>query len=637
MKRLAFALAMTAALGGIAQSAEQNLSDLDLATLMNMDVTVTSAARREEAASDTAAAVYVIGRDEIRRSGATSIPEVLGLAPGLEVARIDSRAWAVSSRGFNSRFASKLLVMVDGRSIYTPLFSGVIWEEQTVPLDQSERIEIVRGPGGALWGINAVNGVINIITRKAANSEGLHAHAEGGTDEQAAALSYGGHTSLTGDYRVYVEHAKLDSLATTDRTIERTQGGFRIDRTLADGSLTLQGDYGVHDFGDAAPWPAGHMHSASDIGNVFAAWKRAVKRGVWEIRSFYNWANRSNPDNWDDASAGVESQFSAERIGRHLLAAGIGYRYLVDEIKDPNRAISLDPARLEQNQWSVYGQDQIHFFNDDVRITVGAKLDDLKYTGLAFQPTLRGLWRINDAQTLWAAASRAVRTPSRAELHSQMVYGSNTPDGLLLFRMNGNPRLDAEKMHAYELGWRWRPYQQLSFDFAAYRNEYRHLIGAEPLNEGFEFMPEPAYVATARFANVETARVEGLEIVAEYMPVAWMHLNAQANFIDNTVISELLTDPKHSYSFRAQFDMPKQLQFDLAWRAVGQITGYFVPSYDVVGARLAWNGLPNVEFAVHVDNLLDHKHIEFADEMAFGPGATIGRSFVFRATWQPRN
>jgi iron complex outermembrane receptor protein len=418
--------------------------------------------------------------------------------------------------------------------------------------------------------------------------------------------------------------------------MQRTQVGFRIDRGVADGLLTVQSDYSTHDLGDKLQWPAASLQKTAEVGNVSAHWQRRVSAGTWDVRTFYSYAERGAPADWDDSSTGIESQFNAERIGRHLLTAGVGYRYTSDQLHDPSTTLAIEPARVGQSQWSLYGQDQIHFFDDNVRMTLGAKLEDLRYTGLAFQPTLRGLWRINDSQTVWAAASRAVRTPSRTELHAQVMYGAYTPTGLLMLRTYGNPDLDAEKLDAYEFGWRWRPYQKLSFDIAAYRNEYRDLIDGELINQSYELVPEPAYVVTRRFANVDTARIQGVELVAELMPTTWMRCNAQANFLDDGM-SALSIDPRHSYSLRAQFDLPHRLQVDLDWHAVSELKEFSVPGYDVLGLRLAWNGLSNLEFALHIDNALDHEHVEFVDEMAVAPGAKIGRSVLFRATWRPRN
>ena len=288
-----------------ASSQEQNLTDLDLATLMGMDVTVTSATKREQTSSDAAAAVYVITREDIRRSGATSLPEVLRMAPGVEVARISSRGWAVSARGFNGRFATKLLVLIDGRSIYTPLFSGVIWEENAVFLDEVERVEIVRGPGGAMWGINAVNGVVNIITRKAEDSSGLRARVgTGSIEERSAALSYGGSAPMLGDYRVYVDHNELEALEPNGAPLLRTQLGWRLDRGLADGSFTLQGGYNDSDFGDAPGFPIASLPVTSEGGDVSARWDRKFAPGELELSSYYSWVDRGQPGDWDESAFG---------------------------------------------------------------------------------------------------------------------------------------------------------------------------------------------------------------------------------------------------------------------------------------------------------------------------------------------
>jgi iron complex outermembrane receptor protein len=400
-------------------AAEEDLTNLDLTTLMSMDVMVTSAAKRSQASSDAAAAVFVITRDDIRRSGATVLPEALRLAPGLHVARIDARSWAISARGFNSRFANKLQVLVDGRSIYTPLFSGVMWEEQLVPLHTIDRIEVVRGPGGALWGINAVNGVINIITQAAAANPGLHVEAGGGTvDSQSGAMSYAGRSESIGDYRLYAEHAHTDSYLNSGEPWTRTQAGWRVDREAAGGQLTFQGDAQEGDFGDTDGYGGSNLPGSSKTGNVSVHWQRPISVGSLDARTYYSWADRGLPGRWSDATAGLDLQLSAHRIGRHLFTSGIGLRHVDEEQRDRTAMVKFLAPEASQTLWSIYAQDEIHFFDDRVRVIAGSKLEDFTFTGLAFQPTLRALWHASADQTFWAAVSRAVRTPSRIELFS---------------------------------------------------------------------------------------------------------------------------------------------------------------------------------------------------------------------------
>lgn len=632
---------LSLALAASASAQEQDLASLDLATLMSMDVTVTSAAKREQASADAAAAVYVITREDIRRSGATSLPEVLRLAPGVQVARLDSRSWAVTTRGFNSRFANKLLVMIDGRSIYTPVFSGVLWEEQAVVLDQIERIEVVRGPGGALWGINAVNGVINIITRDAAQSRGLQAHAgTGSIEDQSASLSYGGHAAGLGDYRLYTAHQELDSLETNGAPLSRTQVGLRLDREIRDGSLTLQGDYSHMDLGEVGEFPPVVLPVDVHSGNVAMRWNQQLAPGELALSSYYSWIDRGSPGHLDESAVGFDMQFNAERIGRHVFTGGVGYRSTLDELKsDDWFSLELTPRRSRQHQWGLYAQDEVHFFADQVRVILGAKLEDLEFTGLAFQPTGRVIWQANERHTVWTAASRAVRTPSRIELHSTTTFGAYVPEGLMLVRVFGNEDLKAENLDAYELGWRWRPHRSLSFDVALYRNEYQHLIESIPLPLQFEPGAPLTIIAPRVFENFDgTLAVEGLEAAAEWAATAWLRLEAQGTWQDSEVTGPMpgSIDPGRMLSLRARVDLPRDVELDLGWRSVSELAALGIPSYESMNARVAWWPASSIEISLAVDNLFDDEHIEFRDDLKLAPGATIGRTVFARFTWQPR-
>lgn len=618
---------------------EQDLTDLDLATLMGMDVTLTSATKRETAAADAPAAVYVITREDIRRSGATTLPEVLRLAPGIQVARLNARAWAVTARGFNSRFAAKLLVMVDGRNIYTPIFSGVLWEEQAMPLEDIERVEVVRGPGGALWGINAVNGVVNIITRTASQSQGLQARAGAGSaDQQAAALSFGASNEVLGAYKLSLSHAEQQSFPVLG-AVQSTHAGVRIDRELGAGAFTVQAGYTEGDLGRRPPPPAGSLATSADTANLSASWTTPLDLGRLEISGYYTDIERGVPNRWGESSAGLDVQFSAERLGRHLVTGGLSYRFAKDELGETSAILRLTDAQVSQNQWGIYAQDEVHFFADALRITLGGKLEDLEFTGMAFQPTFRALWEVNDTHTLWGAASRAVRTPSRIELHSRMTFLDRTPDGPVVVRVNGQSGLHAEDLHAYELGWRWRPRASVSLDAALYRHDYDNLIGSDPQPPVLEMFPVPTLYVNADFANLRSARVDGAEAVLEWAPLDWMRLEAQGNWM-NTRVSGYITapvDPEESYSVRAQFDLPRNLELDLGWRSVDELAGEgpLIGGYDSFNLRAGWKPIKQLELSLSIDNVLDNRHIEFLDDLSFSPGVTVGRTYFARVNWSP--
>jgi iron complex outermembrane receptor protein len=622
-------------------TAEEDLTDLDLTTLMSMDVIVTSAAKRSQVSSDAAAAVFVITKEDIRRSGATTLPEVLRLAPGLHVARIDARSWAVSARGFNSRFANKLQVLVDGRSIYTPLFSGVMWEEQLVPLHTIDRIEVVRGPGGSLWGINAVNGVINIITQAAADSRGLHIEAGGGTvDSESSAISYSARSEIVGDYRVYAEHAHTDSYLNSGEPWTRTQAGWRVERGSFGGLLTFQGDVQEGDFGDADGYGGSNLPGSSKTGNVSVHWQRPIAAGSLDAHTYYSWADRGLPGRWNDATAGLDLQLSANRIGRHLFTSGIGLRHVDEEQRDQETRLQFTATETSQNQWSIYAQDEIHFFDDRVRVIAGTKLEDFTYTGLAFQPTLRTLWRVSPDQTLWAAMSRAVRTPSRIELFSTVSV--MVPDVLPVhFTLSGDENLSEEDLRAYELGWRWRPDPRLTVDAAFYYNEYERLISVtgEPatIDPGPPLHVNKPFV----FANALDTVVYGTETSVEWAVTDWLRWQVHGNWLRMRnqgppieLTLQIASDPKSHFASRLRFDLPFETELDLAWRHVGELENYNIASYSSLDLRAAWHPRQDLELSLALTNAFDREHVEFFDETGGGPGARIGRSIFGRIVWR---
>lgn len=617
---------------------EQDLTNLDLNMLMGMDVAVTTAARRAQTASDSAAAVYVLSREDIRRSGAASLPDALRAVPGLHVARINSRAWVVTSRGFSNRFANKLLVMIDGRSVYSSVFSGVLWEEQGVALDEIERVEIVRGPGGALWGINAVNGVINVITRKAADANGLSVRAgRGSQEDRLAGVSYGTSSDVLGHVRAYVDHGKSDALGSAP-SWSHTRAGMRIDRDVAHGLLTLQGDINDSDFGPFPAPPTAALPGGAQTGNVAASYERGTGLGQLELRGYYGWTRRESPSRWAESALGFDLQLAAERRGAHVLTAGLGYRHVTDEMKAPWAVLTTDIPRVEQDQFSLYAQDEIHFANDDLRLIAGVKIEDHEFTDLAVQPTLRGIWAISDEHTVWAAASRAVRTPSRFELSGDARYSGVTPDGMLLtYRFLGNENLKAEDLNAYELGWRWRALQNLSIDIALYRNEYENLIFGSTLPPEMEFSPTPSILIPAYFANHGETHYEGAELSLEWFAKSWLRLSAQGTWQSSGGDwGEVQPDdPSRMLLLQASLDLPREIELDLDWRAVSETP--HVESYDALDLRLGWWPKRSIELSLSIENALDNEHIEFMDQIAMQPGAALGRTFFLRMDWRPKD
>lgn len=636
---LAFAALLTACAG--ARAAEENLADLDLATLMTMDVTVTSAAKRAQTTADAAAAVFVITREDIRRSGATSIPDLLRVVPGVQVARVTTRSWAVSARGFNSKFANKLQVMIDGRSIYATIFSGVLWEEQFVPLDEIDRIEVVRGPGGALWGINAVNGVINIITRSASEDRGLHMSAGAGTQvSEAASMRYG--ASLAGgDLRAYADHSDADAFEGDPTDLDRSQLGLRFERSFERDHLAFDAQYSDVEFGDSVHQSDAALPASAHLGNIGAGWRRDhVNGSQTELRTNYSWADRGQPGRWDETIAGVDVQHTAARTGRHLATVGAGFRHVTDDQRSENAALFFSRTSLDHDQWSVYAQDEIHFLQDRLRVIAGAKLEDFKYTGLAFQPTLRAIWRASDGHTFWSAASRAARTPSRFELHSAVSVPLPGPGVPTSLRILGSEELEAEQLDAYEIGWRWRPNQQFALDLALFLDEYDKLLVQTPQAPLFAPGPPPQMTLPLQYANDAEASAHGAELSVEWLAMERVRLRAAAQWLDMDLpmiansLNAFGAEADYSWSMGARVDIAPTLDLDITLRAVAALESQGIDSYESFDVRLGWRPTRELELSLAVENLLDDEHVEFFNEIAQTPGVALGRSAFARAAWR---
>jgi iron complex outermembrane receptor protein len=628
---------------------ESHLSDLDLDTLMTMDVTVTSAARRAQTSSDAAAAVFVLTRDDIRRSGATSIPELLRMVPGIEVAQISSSSWAVTARGFNSRYATKLLVLIDGRTIYTPINSGVKWEEQYEPIEEIERIEVVRGPGGALWGANAVNAVINIITRSAADAHGVHATLGSGDERRAAAhVSTGATAGRLGDYRVYFDQFQQNSLNAGDRSWRRQQAGARLDTAAGAGSLTFQGEAFRNDLDNIYSAPStvvaliggAPLDLEQNGGNLSARWTAPRPAGgQFDVMTDYSWRvnHQLGVDSERESTFNLDGQYAALRAGRHLATFGASIRRVRDDLL-ANYAATYDPARTARDQWAVYAQDEVYFRGDDLRFTFGAKLEHFATTGTAFEPTVRALWHFSPTQTLWAAWSRAVRTPSRFERDLALAEAQVPGNPPVVVEIFGNSMVGVESVRATELGWRWRPLEQWSVDFSLYRQHYSDTIDLLAIDAVFEPGPPAFILATNRYGNAGSASSRGADAVLEWSARPWLHFQATGSWLHldtpatgSAFAAPIGVDPSHEVSLRTRVDPTASTELDFRWRRVGKLSGVGIPAYDSVDLRLGWRLAARYDLSASVENLFDHRHVEAFDPALSVPGNIIGRSFFVRA------
>ena len=595
-------------------SAARALKQLSIEQLMNLEVT--SVSKRPERLSQTASAIQVITREDIRRSGASSLPEALRLAPNLQVAQVDSRQWAISARGFNSTTANKLLVLIDGRTVYTPLFSGVFWDAQHVPLADIDRIEVISGPGATLWGANAVNGVINVITKDAEDTQGLLLSGGGGTELRGFGTArYGGALGSGVRYRIYGRGFHRDPTALPsgqDATDDwhMGQGGFRVDW---DGStvshVALQGDLYDGRIGQAA---------AGDIAvsgrNVMAKWSRTISEtsGI-TAQVYYDRTHRDIPGTFgeDLDSYDVELQHQARLGARHDLIWGVGYRLINDRITN-TPALAFLPAHVARQWLTGFVQDEIAFVPDRLHVALGTKIEHNDYTGFEIQPSGRVNWTLSPSATLWGAVSRAVRAPSRID---RELFARVSPTSVLA----GGPDFDSEEELAYELGYRHQR-GALALSVATFYSRYHGLRSLEQLN--------PPATDTIVIGNGQDGESFGAELTAAYVLTSRWRVRAGYTELrvhvwpnpGSTDTSRGLTEsqaPDRQLFVHSSVDLPAHLRLDAGLRAVGGIAKRQVPAYTELNARLTWQPMPKLDLSIVGQNLLHRRHVEFG-----APGAT---------------
>ena len=469
-----------------------DLTDQPLEDLMNMQVT--SVSKKEQKLSRTASAIFVITAENIARSGATNIPDLLRMVPGMDVAQINSNAWAVSARGFNQRFSNKLLVLVDGRPVYTPTFGGVFWDVLDVPLEDIKRIEVIRGPGGSIWGANAVNGVINIITKKASETKGGMVTGGGGNVNQGlGTIQYGGGLGKNVDYRIYTKYLNQDHLAGVSGQSggdgwHLLNGGFRLDTTLSPkDTLSLQGD--LYDGREGVPTSFAFPPSQVIPPQVDLSGEglQAIWNHVYSARSDTSLQLSYDAYKRDDVLGEERKTFNAD-FQHHLVWGrrqnvvwGVGYRYSTSQ-SSRGLTVSLNPPQLDTQLFSSFAQDEIALVSDRLYLTVGTKLEHNHYTGFAVMPSARVTFDAGDHHMFWAGVSRAVRTPTATDESIRVNFveipgSSGIP---LLISLLGNPRSQNEGLIAYEAGYRASLRERLSLDLASYYNSYGDLQTMEP-------------------------------------------------------------------------------------------------------------------------------------------------------------
>ncbi len=650
-------------LPGWAQQNPPDLTEKSLEDLMNVEVT--SVSKKAEKLSRTAAAIYVVTQEDIRRSGALNIPDVLRTVPGLEVAQIDSNTWAISARGLNKQFANELLVLVDGRDVYSPTFGGVYWDVLDLPLEDIERIEVIRGPGGSIWGANAVNGVINIITKTAADTNGaLVVEGGGNVDQGFGTVQYGGDIGKSWDYRSFAKYINIGFLPNSlgqdgGDSSHILRGGFRADgKVSARDSLMLEGDlYSGAEGNPSATLPSVTSPSLVPLdlrvnvggGDILGIWHRTVSsRSETTLQVSYDAYQREDHLREHRHTADVAFQDHLTWGERQDLVWGLEYTDTWYN-SHGDLYVSLIPASLNHQTFSSFVQDQIAVVPNRFYLTAGVKLEHNDYTGFGWMPTVRALYAASEHHTLWAAYSRALVTPSSTFTNSRVNFGSfllpgGLPDLVSLF---GNPKFKDKSLNAFEFGYRAQVRDNLSLDFATYYHLYDHEPTVEVAPPFFETTPAPPHLVFPLIdGNLMHGEEHGLEIAATWevtsrwtlspaYDFARIHMHTYRTSTDfGSVLLTEGNDPHVQAQLRSHLNVWRDLGWNCSANFVDRLIAQRVPSYTRLDTGFSWNSPKGVSLSVVGQNLLKSRHFEFIGVGDSVASNLIKRSLYAKLTWK---
>lgn len=669
--RFRFALCLAACQWSSVATANNDLASMELEQLMDMNVTTVS--KREQTFNSAAAAIYTITQEDIRRTAATSLPEILALAPGMQVARINPSMWAITARGFNSQFANKLLVLIDGRSVYTPLFSGVYWDAQMPPLDDIQRIEIIRGPGASLWGSNAVNGVINIITYDSEQTPGSHVVAGLGNEERGFVRARQGFKRGTLTGRVNAQKRKVDeALQAHDGNPANddyiaSQAGTRLDwRPSPTEKLTL--DAGVTETDkhtdiyvpeDIAPLVTARKDLGAHTSHLTLNWLHELESGdALFLQTYADYDHRYDPLNSAKRlTVDYELQYNHKEAFDHRLTWGLTHRDTRDDlvgsfvvyVEDPKRSYQLDTAFL-QDEYRV---------TESINLTLGVKVEDNKDDPVETQPTLRIAWQPTDNATFWASASRATRTPSRLEtsleFRTQAIAGilqrlaEDYPDLTGYSVIRGSRDFHSEQLNAYEAGWRWHANDNLLLDVTTFVNVYdkllTYIILPAPLNPDIRYLDQGYVGVIGTTVNQSHGRANGLEIATDYLvserwklksTYSYFNFDSSHNPPDTTNAAEGFErqSPEHQARLTSYYTLSEQWEFDGSLKYVGELFDGYIPAYTDLDLRVGRKITPELSVSLVGKNLLDPERPEFTDSN-YGPLLTeMQRGGFIQIDWR---
>lgn len=608
-------------------SAQDDLLDLSLEDLMNVEVT--SVSKKAESKQQAAAAVTVITAEDIRRGGFTSVPEALRIVPGLQVARIDASRWAISIRGYRQEFSNKLLVMIDGRSIYTPVFGGVIWAEQNFAIEDIERIEVIRGPGGTIWGANAVNGVINIISKKAKDTQGVRAHVFGGTQEAGVAARFGGAVADHTQFRFTTKAEKVQDFDVRknydgDDEWGQLRLGGRTDTKLGERTeATILGDYFDLDFergqGVASPAPPfpitsfDKRHGKSRGGDVVAQLRHQLEGGSrFSAASYFDWVDRDVTLGEKSRTADLQMQHEVTLFSTLNMVYGAEYRYWTTHIKPPATGLGFNPNDDDFHLGDAFVQLELPLLDDRVKLIGGTKLGGNSWSGFTYQPSGRLVLTPVSGHTVWGAVSRAVRIPTFTD---RDLTGELAP----FVNLNGDRDIRQEQLLAYELGYRFSTLEWMTAEVSLFWSEY----------DDVSVLVGPAPIGPYRFENAGQTSIRGGEIELSFLPVQWLRLTTSYSFLDQyerlpstafAVATLEKSDPAHQFVVRSLVDLPADFELDAGLYFVDGLEGVTpvlrkdnVRQYLRFDLRLGWKPLDWLELSLVGQNLNDARHAEFYD------------------------
>ena len=645
---------------GLAQSNTNDLTQMNLEDLMN--VKVTSVSKREQKLSRTAAAIFVINQEDIRRSGATNIPDLLRLAPGVNVERINANSWAISIRGFNQYYSNKVLVLIDGRSAYTPTFSGVLWDQLDMPLEDIERIEVIRGPGGTVWGANAVNGVISILTKSSKDIRGGLVTLAGGSQLNALGqVRYGGAAGKNGSYRVFGKVFDIGSSAAADGSSaddhwRMTTGGFRFDwEATSRDSVVLEGDLFANQQHQtlrpgytATPFDI-LSHSQVDAagGDLQTRWLHTLAAGSQTTLQAYYHTTRRNDFGVPSSLRIFDLDFQHHLTAgdRNEIVWGLGYRVGKSSYAH-GYAIRFSPNTRTDHLLSGFIQDEIHL-SDAVSLTLGCKLEHNAYTGIEYEPSARIAWNPSGSgHTVWATASRAIRQPAFAEatVDTPLAMLPAGPDAVAVLRLFGNPHLKAEAVLDYEAGYRAKLTKRVSLDVDTFLSFYRDLLTTEPLPTVIIPGSPVQIFMPAQFDNKARATNYGGEASLNWKVssrvrispgYAYLHANLRRDpsSLGNMTASIDKGFPQNTFQIRSLMNLSPKMDFDQSLYYRARLPGASTPGHARLDLRLSRRIGEAVEISIVGQNLLRPSSFEYGDANAL-IGAQTVRSIYGKLTWR---